>query len=255
MKKLLSVLLIFSVIVFLPCCSSSRKDDSEEPLFTNHAEIVPGLFFERNSSTENSIFFAPEATSWSRKNIVENEMIFRYAYKDGYLVYHWNDLAVEILPSAPIRRVNQDDYSIIHDYITVYDCENDEYINYTTQADFRSFCEDKGINFEWVYQSWFVPEIIKIASYEIHDFESESVCDYVIKDGIIIYEGYISDINIDEKKFSFRLQVPHKNILEFPDTTENLFNISFDKSIGHKQVGILLYEDVYYDEYITEVIS
>lgn len=247
MKK--SIFVVLALVVFLSSCIRSTHEDKQP--FSIHEEIIPGLFFERESKTDNSIFFAKEATSQSRKYIVENKMIFRYAVENDYIAYHWNELVEGVLPNTAIRTINQSDYSIIDDYITVYDFINDESQNFATQMEFKAFCETHNINFNWFYPSGFEPIITKAESFEIHDFESESVCDYIVKDNIIVYEGYISDVNIEENQFSFKLQIPHKSIWEFQDSENNSLNISFKQSVSRKQVGIFLYEDVYFNDYVT----
>lgn len=255
MKKIIFVVL--ALVVFLSSCVHSTHETyvqsthEEKQPFSIHKEIIPGLFFERESMTDNSIFFAKEATSQSRKYVVENKMIFRYAVENDYIVYHWNELVEGVLPNTTVRTVYQSDYSIIDDRITVYDYIKDEYQNFANQMEFKAFCETQNINFNWFYPSGFEPIITKAESFEIHDFESESVCDYIVKDNVIIYEGYISDVNIKNDQVSFKLQIPHKSTWEFQDSENNSLNISFEQNVGRKQVGLFLYEDVYFNDYLT----
>lgn len=259
-KTLIGFLCILVVVAFQSCNKTSndnsqsysihtKKDNSQS--YSIHTEIMPGLYFQRDSKTENSIFFADNATSESRKYIIKDKIIFRYATDNNYIAYHWNELVEGAMLDSPVREIQGNKYTITKDYITIYDSSNREYVDFTNQTDFQSFCQTQNIDFSWKYSSGFEPQVTKVDSFEIHDFQSESVCDYVVTEGMVIYEGYISDINITDKQISFRLQIPHTKIWEFQDSENNSLNISFEQSIGRKQVGVLLYEDVYFDEYIT----
>ncbi len=249
LRKIFGIILCVLAIIMFQSCVKNTNDNSQS--YSIHTEIMPGLYFQRDSMTNNSIFFADNATSESRKYIIKDKIVFRYASDNNYIAYHWNELVEGAMLDGPVRNIYGNDYSITKDYVTIYDSLNNKYMDFTNQTDFQNFCQTLNLDFSWKYPSGFEPQVTKVDSFEIHDFQSESVCDYVLIDNMIIYEGYISDINITDNQISFRLQIPHMKIWEFQDSTTNSLSISFEQSVSRKQVGVLLYEDIYFDEYIT----
>lgn len=255
MKKtaVLLLLVIFIITVFT-FCKQDATDESEP--FSVYTEIADGVFFERWSATEHSIFFAKRTDSTERKYIIKDQLIFRFGYNDGYLAYHWNEISQDVSKDDDVRVINSVEYAIIKDYITVYNVESEEYYDFFNQDEFNEYCRKNDLYFDWHFSHGnslnTVARSEKNTVWEIADFTSESLTGFVLKDGKVVYEGFISDVTHDDDFVCFRLQVPDKSLLEFRDLDLDNLSIPFVEPIGKYMTApfYLAYEDIYYDKYI-----
>lgn len=257
MKKLLLFLSVFLIVLFAGSCQKETVDDSSYSTFT---EITDGIYFERFSETKHSIFFGNDIEYYidieDTKFIVRDKLIIRYGYSQlGFIAYHWNELSENLSESKNVRFISNREYSIVKDLFTVYDIENDLYYDFNTQSEFLDFCEKKDLFFKWKYSNGFdfvsVFESNNGDLWEIIKFDSSSLYSFVLKNGEVLYEGYISDISTDAQgNLTFKLQVPDKKVLEFQNLSFEGLNISFDAVVGEHKTNPFLSEDIYYDKYV-----
>lgn len=262
-KNSIALILTLAFMIMTCFCACDKKTIDDENVedvgdFSIHTNLSENIFFERLSSTENSIFIAKsEKTDESnRQYIIKNQLVFRFAYDNqGYVAYHWNELDFDIVDESDLRNVNNVTYEIKNDFFTVYDISNEIYNDFKTHADFLVFCKKNQLNFEWSYSNGFKIKELAVTEgkdiWRVCAFDSESLCGYVLKNDEVVYEGYIDDVDLQDGVLSFRLQVPHKSKLEFNQLTFDGLNVRFDETVGKKKISaLLLYEDIYYDEYI-----
>lgn len=258
MKSFIALLLVISLSVFITgSCQKGKADDSAYSMFT---EITDGIYFERFSETKHSIFFGNDIEYYidldDTKFIVRDKLIIRYGYsQSGFIAYHWNELSENLSESKNVRYISNREYSIVKDLFTVYDIENDLYYDFNTQSEFLDFCEKKDLFFKWKYSNGFdfvsVFESNNGDLWEIIKFDSPSLYSFVLKNGEILYEGYISDISTDnQSNLTFRLQVPDKKVLEFQNLSFEGLTISFDTVVGEYKTSPFFTKDIYYDKYI-----
>lgn len=254
MKILLSILLC---VFFLNSCGI---DDANEKLdykdFYN-PQISESIFFERFSDTKHSIYITEDNSNGinNKKYIVEDVLIFRYAYDNDYIIYHWNMLAPFNEAAKKIRHLNGVDYEITADLYTIFDISKNVYFDFETQNEMLEFCVDKNININWIYSNGFTYETVaQIQADDILSISkapSESLMGFVLKNDEVIYEGFISDIYCNNKNIlAFKLEVPTKNILEFRNLEYSDISVSFDNVIKRRRELLLLTEDIYYSQYI-----
>ncbi len=258
MKKIIAFLLVISLSVFITgSCQKENVNNSTYSIFT---EIADGIYFERLSENKNSIFFGNDieyyVESENTKYIIRDKLIIRYGYsKSGFVAYHWNELSENLLENKNVRYISNREYSIVKDLFTVYDIENDLYYDFNTQSEFLDFCEKKDLYFKWKYSNGF--DFISAFksnygdTWEIIKFDSLSLYSFVLKNGEVLYEGYISEISTDDQKYlTFRLQVPDKKVLEFQNLSFEGLNVSFNTVVGKYKTSPFWHEDIYYDKYI-----
>lgn len=258
MKSFIAFLLVLSLSVFITgSCQKRKADDSAYSMFT---EIVDGIYFERLSETKHSIFLGNDIEYYidleDTKFIVRNKLIIRYGYsQSGFIAYHWNELSENLSENKNVRYISNREYSIVKDLFTIYDIENDLYYDFNTQNEFLDFCEKKELYFKWKYSNGFDFVSVFESNYgdtwEISKFDSLSSYSFVLKNGEVLYEGYISDISTDNQgNLTFKLQVPDKKVLEFQNLSFEGLNISFDAVVGEYKTNPFLSKDIYYDKYI-----
>lgn len=249
------ILSIFLICILLTSCNNEAEEYSDYSIYT---KICDGFYFERISEVDNSICYAPIfPPNEIEKYIADNVVIFRYAYNSqGYIAYHWNEVSWEISNNTNTRIINSSKYEILQDYITIYKINTDEYINFENQNDFNSYCKDNALTFNWMYShgsnSYEIWNNSGSNNWNISVFESNSLCGFVYKDGSVILEGYITEIYTnDDNSVLFKIKIPHKDILEYRDMTFENLSVSFEKSIGkHKISPLLMYEEIYYENYL-----
>ena len=127
MKRVL-LICITLILMFLNSCNTYNVQDSETQDFENfyNPQITESIYFERLSDTKHSIYISENdsAELVNRKYIVEDVLIFRYAYDDGFLVYHWNKLNPLNESTKNVRILNSIEYEITEDLFTVFDVSN-----------------------------------------------------------------------------------------------------------------------------------
>lgn len=253
-------LLISNIFLFVSCDNS--KEQKNEQIPSVWTEISDGVYFENYLGKEKSIFRAPKADTddSERIYIVKDKYIFRYSVCDNYIAYHWNSLSDENTENYPKRVIDTSTYYIETDYFTIYNLDDNTYSNFKTQKEFLNYCNQNNLLFEWTFTNCM--DITKNASaigidkWEIYNFKSESLCGFVLKNGEVVYEGFISDIDIDENFLKFRLRVPDRSILEFNNLKFEDLDVNFEKVVSKKKISLLLlYEDIYFDKYINIDIS
>lgn len=266
MKRFIAFLLVISLCVFVTgSCQKENVNSSTSSLFT---EITDGIYFERLSGTKNSIFFGNDIENYvdidNTKYVIQDKLIIRYGYnKSGFIAYHWNELSEKLLKNKSVRYISNKEYSIVKDLFTVYDIQNDLYYDFNTQSEFLDFCEKKDLYFNWKYSNGY--DFISAFksndgdTWEIIKFDSSSLYGFVLKNGEVLFEGYISDISTDEQGYlTFRLLVPDKKVLEFQNLSFEGLNISFESVVGEYKTKpfsyqdkiYFLHQDMYYDKYI-----
>lgn len=257
MKKLIIFVILIVVFVHFSCINDSGKISVENEPYSIYTEIKDGIFFERLNATEHSIFFAENADAdcEDRQYIIEDKLIFRYGYCDGYIAYHWNDLTNGSSKKQNTRSINSVDYTIKNDSITIFDTKSNKRYNFSNQDEFNDYCINNDIYFEWRFSNGFelnnVAKLNKKSAWEINKFTSRSLTGFVVKDNKTLFEGYISDVYYDNNVIMFRLQIPSTDLLEFRDLSFDELDVSFEKPIGKYKISLLLlYEDIYYDSYI-----
>lgn len=201
-----------------------------------------------------------DADDSERNYIVKDKYIFRYSVCGNYIAYHWNSLLEENTGNYPERVIDTSIYYIEIDYFTIYNLDDDTYSNFKTQKEFLDYCNQNNLLFEWTFTNSM--DITKEYSatgkdkWEIYNFKSESLCGFVLKNGEVIYEGFISDVDIDGDILKFRLRVPDRSILEFNNLTFEDLDVNFEKVVSKKRISLLLlYEDIYFDKYINIDVS
>ena len=97
-------------------------------------QITESVYFERFSDTKHSIYITEDNNAENNKKyIVEDVLIFRYAYDNDFVIYHWNKLAPFNESAKDLRHLNGVDYEITKDLFTVFDVLNpDELYVYTS---------------------------------------------------------------------------------------------------------------------------
>lgn len=256
MKIFLSVLLC---VFFLSSCGIENKSNNNETLdfkdFYN-PQITESVYFERFSDTKHSIYITEDNNTENnnKKYIVEDVLIFRYAYDNDFVIYHWNKLIPFNETAKDTRHLNGVDYEITKDLFTVFDVSNNEYFDFATQNELLDFCVAKDININWIYSNGFSYETVARIQgddiWSISKATSESLMGFVLKNDEIICEGFISDIYSNKNILAFKLEVPTKNILEFRNLEYNDISVSFDKVIKQRRELLFLTEDIYYSQYI-----
>lgn len=259
MKKLLLFLIVFLIVFFAGSCQKETVDNSSYSTFT---EITDGIYFERFSERSHSILFGTDVEYYIEPEftrfIIREKLIIRYGYcQSGFIAYHWNELSDNLTEDKNVRYISNREYCVVKDLFTVYDIENDLYYDFNTQREFLVFCKKNDLCFEWKSSngSDFISifNSSKEDSWEIMKFDSSSTYGFVLKNGEVLYEGYISDLSTDAQgNLAFRLQVPNKNVLEFQNLNFEGLNLSFDTVVGKRKIiPMLLYEDIYYDKYVS----
>ena len=255
MKIFLSVLLC--VLCFSSCGidNSNNKNETLEFKDFYNPQITESVYFERFSDTKHSIYITEDNNAEdNKKYIVEDVLIFRYAYDNDFVIYHWNKLAPFNESAKDLRHLNGVDYEITKDLFTVFDISNNEYFDFATQNEMLNFCAEKDININWIYSNGFSYETVARIQgddiWSISKATSESLMGFVLKNDEIIYEGFISDIYSNKNILAFKLEVPTKNILEFRNLEYNDISVSFDKVIKQRRELLFLTEDIYYSQYI-----
>ena len=258
MKRVL-LICITLILMFLNSCNTYNVQDSETQDFEDfyNPQITESIYFERLSDTKHSIYISENdsAELVNRKYIVEDVLIFRYAYDDGFLVYHWNKLNPLNESTKNVRILNSVEYEITEDLFTVFDVSNNKYFDFKTQAEMLGFCSENSIELNWNFSNDFSYEtIVKTQGntiWSIKKSTSESLPGFVVKDNEVIYEGYLSDIYSDNKNIlAFKLEIPSKNVLEFTDLNYKELSVSFDEVVKQRRELLFLTEDIYYSKYI-----
>ncbi len=255
MKIFLSVLLC---VLFLSSCGVDNKSNNETLDFKDfyNPQITESIYFERFSDTKHSIYITEDNNTENnnKKYIVEDVLIFRYAYDNDFIVYHWNKLAPFNESTKDIRYLNGVDYEITKDLFTVFDISKNAYFDFATQNEMLDFCADKGININWIYSNGFSYETVARVQgddiWSVSKATSESLMGFVLKNDEVIYEGFISDVYSNKNILAFKLEVPTKNILEFRNLEYSDISVSFDKVIKQRRELLFLTEDIYYSQYI-----
>ena len=255
MKIFLSVLLC---VLFLSSCGIDNKSNNETLDFKDfyNPQITESIYFERFSDTKHSIYITEDNNTENnnKKYIVEDVLIFRYAYDNDFVIYHWNMLAPFNKEANNIRHLNGMDYEITKDLFTVFDISNNEYFDFETQNEMLDFCADKGININWIYSNGFSYETVARIQgddiWSVSKATSESLMGFVLKNDEAIYEGFISDVYSNKNILAFKLEVPTKNILEFRNLEYSDISVSFDRVIKQRRELLFLTEDIYYSQYI-----
>ena len=259
MKKLLVLLLL---VMILSSCSSNTIQTT--PLGSSDfytPQITDGIFFERLSDVKHNIYISENdavsenTVDTNRMYVAENVLVFRYAYDNGFLVYHWNNLDLASDSSKKIRFMNGIEYEIKDDIFTVYDVSKNEYFDFANQNDMLEFCEKEKIKLAWKYSNGFTYEIIAQTQGDIKwsvlKSTSESLTGFILKNDEIIYEGYISDVYSDnENVLAFKLEIPSKKVLEFRNLKYNDISVSFDEVVKQRRELLFMKEDIYYSRYI-----
>jgi len=255
MKIFLSVLLC---VLFLSSCGIDNKSNNETLDFKDfyNPQITESIYFERFSDTKHSIYITEDNNTENnnKKYIVEDVLIFRYAYDNDFVIYHWNMLAPFNKEANNIRHLNGMDYEITKDLFTVFDISNNEYFDFETQNEMLDFCADKGVNINWIYSNGFSYETVARIQgddiWSVSKATSESLMGFVLKNDEAIYEGFISDVYSNKNILAFKLEVPTKNILEFRNLEYSDISVSFDRVIKQRRELLFLTEDIYYSQYI-----
>ncbi len=255
MKIFLSVLLC---VLFLSSCGVDNKSNNETLDFKDfyNPQITESIYFERFSDTKHSIYITEDNNTENnnKKYIVEDVLIFRYAYDNDFIVYHWNKLAPFNESTKDIRYLNGVDYEITKDLFTVFDISKNAYFDFATQNEMLDFCADKGVNINWIYSNGFSYETVARIQgddiWSVSKATSESLMGFVLKNDEVIYEGFISDVYSNKNILAFKLEVPTKNILEFRNLEYSDISVSFDMVIKQRRELLFLTEDIYYSQYI-----
>ncbi|MBE6752579.1 MAG: hypothetical protein E7556_08660 [Ruminococcaceae bacterium] len=255
MKKIIAVFL--SVLFTSSCMANTSEVETSNPADFYNPQITENIFFERLSDTKHGIYIsADNSVELPKKEyIVQDVLIFRYAYDDGYLVYHWNNLVQLKEPTSNKRFLNGIEYEITDDLFTVFDISNNEYFDFRTQNRMIEFCTKNNIDINWKYSNGFLYETIAQIKendvWSVSKATSESLMGFVLKNNEVVYEGYISDVYSNNKNIlAFKLEIPSENILEFRDLKYNDISVSFNEVIKKRRELLFLTEDIYYSRYI-----
>ncbi len=258
MKRVL-LICITLILLFLNSCNTYNVQDNETQDFEEfyNPQITESIYFKRSSDRKHSIYISNDnsAELSNRKYIVEDVLIFRYAYDDGFLVYHWNKLKPLNESTKNVRILNSVEYEITEDLFTAFDVSNNKYFDFETQTEMLEFCLENNIDLNWKFSNGFSYETVAKTQgntvWSIEKSTSESLPGFVVKDNEVIYEGYLSDIYSDNKNIlAFKLEIPSKNILEFTDLNYNELSVSFDEVVKQRRELLFLTEDIYYSKYI-----
>ncbi|MCM1364839.1 MAG: hypothetical protein NC122_08970 [Faecalibacterium sp.] len=263
MKKIKATLCILciSIILFSFCSCSGGSDKKSTETYTGITEIADHLYLEKFDSENQSIFIGENPESVSRY-IVKDAYIYKYACDGQRIAYHMNKLnkldECDSRNNSNIRTINSTDYIIEKDVFVIADINTSKQIEFNSEDDFVSYCENNGYNlFNWKFTSGLEYDVRYFTNgWKLLTCESVSVTSQFIKNNKVMFEGFISDVGFisdattNSNHLTFRLEIPETSQLEFPENYGDLISSDSPK-VGKHRVGILLFENIYFDNYIS----
>ena len=258
-KPLFAVILtvfILSVLMSLCSCASNKSKDEPKAQPDNliHS-ITDNIYLEKLNSTRHNIFICQNSdlSENDRNYIEQNVYIFKFSNDDRRIAYHMNDLSIDNNTDGNnVRQLGGAVYKITNDIFVIYDFKDNKRNTFYNEDDFYSYCRYNNLDlFNWRFSNGLEYNNHKLSdNWSLLSCESVSVTDQILKNDQVVLEGFVSEYDVVDGYIVFRLEMPKKCLLEFPDRFENMID-NETKKVGKHCIGVFLYEDIYFDKYVV----
>lgn len=238
----------------------------------NNSDIINGIvtmkitddyYIEKLNTIKHNLFYCESSSldelqyiDESSKGFIETDKyIIKFSHDKNFIAYHYNELALPKIETLYIRTVHDTKYSVKKDVFVIYNKDTQEKKEFNKQEEFIKFCHLKSLDlFNWFFVSGIEFESIELTNnIQLRASRSISVPDQLIFNHRVVFEGYISDCELKENSFKFRIKVPDNSSLEFPCTSNSNLKVG-DTVIDKLFKGLVLlfpvYEEIYFDEIV-----
>ena len=258
MNKFVKGILCIFVSVFLLFvggCAALVIEVTNGPLEQNDVCLFDDYYMYRNRDT-NSKFYVKNDESSLNHTLIQG-WIYKYSYDENsrmialrYLwAYEMNQVSDAPENVIYYRWYSGVKYSICEDMFKLYDCKEDKFFDFETEAELKKYCNENKITLsEWYYPggNGYWPEskaetLLGEYSLKKASFGYSSV----LKGDEELLFGLISDVKVDGDVISLRLrQTKNMYSPEYITTNSALSPLSVNP------VGKYKGYDIYYDKYI-----
>ena len=256
MKKSMKIAIFVGVVVLLAVTLVlTINNTNNNPLEVNDVCLFDDYYMYRNRDT-NSKFYVKNDESSLNHTLIQG-WIYKYSYDENsrmialrYLwAYEMNQVSDAPENVIYYRWYSGVKYSICEDMFKLYDCKEDKFFDFETEAELKKYCNENKITLsEWYYPvgNGYWPELKAETLLGEYSLKKASFgYSSVYKGDEELLYGFISDVKVDGDVISLRLRQT-KNIY----SPENITANSLLSPLTDKPVGEYNDHEIYYDKYI-----
>lgn len=256
MKKSIKIAISVSVVILLVVAVALAINHSNNnPPEVNDICLLGDYYIYRNCDTNSKLYVKNDEPSLNHTLL--QGWIYKYSYDENSRViavrylwrYEMNEVSDVPKDVLYYRYYSGVKYAICEDLFKLYNCDEDRFIDFKTQAELEKYCNENNIALgEWYYPrgNGYWPEskvetLLGEYSLKKASFGYSSV--YNGKEELLF--GFITDVKVDGDVVSLRLRQT-KNIY----SPENITANSLLSPLANKPVGEYDDCEIYYDKYI-----